>query len=271
MKGASDVATRLMWNCKFSSGKNCSQTLAFARILHLYAIAVHRQIQFGTIREDLDSFASLAILRKNRNHAWPFRKSIIRICQWLEKEIQNEQNCENLPTVPSHQLVKTPPRRTGVSNPRRAFVETRNALSTLGTPSKGRPVFPKSRKEKTVDHQKRLDECPGCLYEIAKKEGQKDVRKDCVVCGAKTKYLCMICRLPYCFTSRDERIKKAIEKKEKGVEFLDGCRPASRVKMVTAAGSEWLFENSCFHIRHQKMLDDVAKKYGAGIKRAPGV
>ena len=185
----------------------------------------------------------------------------------MEKEV-NKECGENLPP-PAKKLrfLPTPPKRTGPDNPQRPFIKKRNVYSTNGTPSKGRPILPKAQSNASIEHQKRLEECPGCLYEASKPEGKKDVRKDCIVCGAKTRFMCSICRLPFCFYNRDERIKSAIERGDKRVSFLGGVRPASKISFTTSEGKTMTVENSCFHMRHQKMLDKVSKQFGAGYKQ----
>ena len=117
-----------------------------------------------------------------------------------------------------------------------------------------------------MSHQALVDECPGCLFPIAK-EGGKDVRRICSVCGSKTASICSLCRLPFCSVNRDEKIKKAIEKSAPSVAFMKGKRPAAFIEIVTTEGKKLKVENTCFHMRHQKKMDEVSKQFGAGYKR----
>ena len=60
MKGASDTATKLFWNCqvKFASYGR-SQTICVGRFLQLFAVAIHRQNHIATAFTDLNQYGSL--------------------------------------------------------------------------------------------------------------------------------------------------------------------------------------------------------------------
>lgn len=62
MKGASDTATKLFWNCQTLLPSPCSQTTVLGRFFHLYGVALHRQIQFATANSNLGAYSSLVHL-----------------------------------------------------------------------------------------------------------------------------------------------------------------------------------------------------------------
>ena len=77
LKGASDTATKLMWNCQIkfaSSGR--SQVVACAKFLQLYSILLHREYQVATAKSNLNVYASLHHFRNTRNKNYPFHKTV---------------------------------------------------------------------------------------------------------------------------------------------------------------------------------------------------
>jgi hypothetical protein len=77
LKGASDTATKLMWNChiKFASSGR-SQLVASAKIFQLYSILLHCEYQVATAKTNLNFYASLHHFRNTRNKKFPFHKTL---------------------------------------------------------------------------------------------------------------------------------------------------------------------------------------------------
>ncbi|OEU09246.1 hypothetical protein FRACYDRAFT_248581 [Fragilariopsis cylindrus CCMP1102] len=237
LKGASDTATKLMWNCQIkfaSSGR--SQVVAFAKFLQLYSILLHREYQIATAKTDLNFYASLHHFRNTRNKNYPFHKTVDRISVWFIKNADDAVAAAAAavpPTPPTTALtvdtggplVRTPPRVQRFSNPRGSpFQEIRNYTTiTGGTPGKGRSKNPTNKTAAYDEDHQRLNTCEGDLY------WTKQIKK-CSICDTNSNYVCLGCKRWYCIKSRDEKFYNMILKSDSRVAFIeDGERPPSEL------------------------------------------
>ncbi|OEU17716.1 hypothetical protein FRACYDRAFT_238144 [Fragilariopsis cylindrus CCMP1102] len=265
LKGASDTATKLMWNCQIkfaSSGR--SQVVAFAKFLQLYSILLHREYQIATAKPDLNFYASLHHFRNTRNKNYPFHKTVDRLSVWFIK------NADDAVAAAAAAVPPTPPTTaltidtTGSNGPllqtptqvqrrnRSSFQEIRNYTTvTGGTPGKGRAKDPKNKTAEWEADQDRLKNCNGVLYYTK--------RNKCCICGVQSNFVCVICKRWYCCKNQDEKINNMILANDSRVAFLGGERPPSELVMngVAADGSTKEFctvENGCFHIHHRQSI-----------------
>ena len=249
MKGASDTATKLFWNCQTLLPSPCSQTTVLGRFFHLFAVALHRQIQFATANPNLDKYPSLFHLRNSRTKDWPYQKVLGYLTEWLVMKATPSNSLQlEMPSSPT-----SPRRRMG--NPRRRYSEALVVDQTHATPKRGRSATPKGVPIEKNAHFERLERCRGNLCETEKIEG-KQVKNRCSVCETKTKYICTGCRQHYCFVNRDEKIKQLISENNPKVAFLGGIRPPATLRYKNKEGKV-LFSvvNSCFHMRHKLKFD----------------
>ncbi|OEU22028.1 hypothetical protein FRACYDRAFT_232182 [Fragilariopsis cylindrus CCMP1102] len=267
LKGASDTATKLMWNCQIkfaSSGR--SQVVASAKFLQLYSILLHREYQVSTAKTNLNVYASLYHFRNSRNKNYPFHKTVDTLSIWFIKQADDAVAAAAAavpPTPPTTALtidttgsngplVQTPPRVQ--RNNRSSFQEIRNYTTvTGGTPCTGRARDPLNKTAEWEADQDRLKNCNGTLYKDTKK------RSKCCICGGNTNHVCIGCKRPYCMVNRDEKICSMILGGDSRVAFLDGERPPSELVMngVAADGSTKEFctvENGCFHMYHRQSI-----------------
>ncbi|OEU14444.1 hypothetical protein FRACYDRAFT_240987 [Fragilariopsis cylindrus CCMP1102] len=267
LKGASDTATKLMWNCQIkfaSSGR--SQVVAFAKFLQLYSILLHREYQIATAKTDLNVYASLHHFRNTRNKNYPFHKTVDRLSVWFIKNADDAVAAAAAavpPTTPpttaltidttgsNGPLLQSPPPRVQRSN-RSSFQAIRNYTTiTGGTPGKGRAIDPKNKTAEWEADQDRLKNCNGVLYYTK--------RNKCCICGVQSNFVCVICKRWYCCKNQDEKINNMILANDSRVAFLGGERPPSELVMngVAADGSTKEFctvENGCFHMHHRQSI-----------------
>ena len=155
-KGASDTATKLMWNCQIkfcSSGR--SQLIATTKFLQLYSIFLHRQHQIANTKDNLNFYASLHHLRNTKNRHQPYHKTLDTLSDLLIKKADNAAASTaavaaaaearagltidtNIEEVPTDGSIQSPP-RVARFNPRSSFGEIRNYTTIMGgTSGKGR-------------------------------------------------------------------------------------------------------------------------------------
>ena len=251
MKGASDTATKLCWNCQIKIPLASSQLVVFARFLHLFSILFHRLHQVSTAKEDLTFYASLFHFRKTRNEAWPFFRSLNVLTTWLieQSKRNNQQESSQLQEdVVRSSLPPTTPPRVARDNPRHPFEEVRNYSKETGaTPRKGVSRFPKHKTEEWQRDADRLNNCPGSVYYVKNQRGR------CNICNKYSGMYCVLCKRFYCFTNRDATIKELIDTKHPSVSFMNGKRPPASLKMCTIAQDGTTketvtVENSCYHM-----------------------
>jgi hypothetical protein len=249
IKGASDTATKLFWNCRvMTSTWGTSQMVALGKYFQLFSVVLHRWWQISTAKTDLNFYASLHHFRNSRNRHWPYRKVLDSLREYLIKQANDAslpvQDIEAVPNVSENDTPSTPP-RTARNNPRNPFAESRNYVSiTGGTPKKGRQRFPKTACPEWKADQHRLSICKGQIFKLADEKHQK-----CFICNTKTTYVCLGCKRFYCFVkSRDNKIADMIRNENKGVEFLDGVRPPAQLDIAGYCS----VVNSCYHIQHAK-------------------
>jgi hypothetical protein len=263
LKGASDTATKLMWNCQIkfaSSGR--SQVVATAKFLQLFSILFHREYQVATAKTDLNFYASLHHFRntKNRNH--PFHKTLDCLSVWLIKNADDDVAAVVAATAPppsttliidiSGPLVHTPP-RVARSNPRSSFQEIRNYTTfTGGTPGKGRARDPTNKTSAWEEDQDRLKHCNGILF-FTQQRGK------CCICGGNTNMVCIGCKRCYCIKNHDEKLKKMISDSNDKVDFMDGERPPSELVINGVASDRTtrefcVVDNGCYHIVHREAI-----------------
>jgi hypothetical protein len=164
LKGASDTATKLMWNCQIkfaSSGR--SQLVASAKFFQLYSILLHREYHVATSKPDLNFYASLHHFRNTKNRSIPFHKTLDTLSVWLIKNADDavavaaaaappHPNTTIL-TINTGPLVHTPT-RVARSNPQNSFQKIRNYTTiTGGTPCTGRAKNPKNKTAEWEEDQ----------------------------------------------------------------------------------------------------------------------
>jgi hypothetical protein len=262
LKGASDTATKLMWNCqiKFASGGR-SQLVASSKFFQLYSILLHREYQVATAKADLNFYASLHHFRntKNRNH--PFHKTVDSLSVWLIKqadaavaELAAAAAASTITTltINTNHLVHTPP-RVARSNPRSSFQEVRNYTTiTGGTPGKGRAKNPTNKTSAWEEDQHRLRNCKGVLYYTT-------TRNRCCICGGNTNMVCIGCKRWYCCKNQDQKLTKLVADTDSRVAFMDGERPPSTLAVNGVADDGrtkefCIVDNGCFHIVHRQSI-----------------
>ena len=269
LKGASDTATKLFWNCqvKFASfGK--SQTICIGRFLQLYAVCIHRQNHVATAKDDLNKYGSLVHFRNSRNRHWPFYKTVDMISKWFIAQA-DKADCGNTrdDNPPVEIPLCTTPQRTKRDNPPRAFEEDRTYTTVCGaTPGRGNPKFPRNKTANWQKDQDRFHNCAGNHYRIA--AGKPSL---CYLCGTKTSHVCVGCKRYFCNVNRYQKIHRLIIENKPVVGFLNGiCPPATlNIKAVLDDGKRSNFctvENSCFHICHKAA---VSKAVATTMSRSP--
>jgi hypothetical protein len=267
LKGASDTATKLMWNCQIkfaSSGR--SQVVATAKFFQLYSILLHREYQVATAKPNLNFYASLHHFRNTRNRNYPFHKTLDTLSVWFIKNADDAVAVVVAATAPpptttlvidttesSGPLVQTPP-RVARSNPRSSFQEIRNYTTmTGGTPGKGRAKDPTNKTAAYEEDLQRLHTCEGCLFYT------NQIRK-CFICNTNTNGVCVGCKRWYCIKNRDEKLMKLITDTDSKVEFMTGDRPPSELVIhgVAADGTTTskfcVVDNGCYHIWHRQSI-----------------
>jgi hypothetical protein len=266
LKGASDTATKLMWNCQIkfaSSGR--SQLVASAKFFQLYSIILHREYQVATSKTDLNFYASLHHFRNTRNQNYPFHKTLDTLSVWFIKNADDAVAVAAAAaaapppppppvlTINTGPLVCTPP-RIARSNPRSSFQEIRNYTTiTGGTPGKGRAKNPKNKTSEWEEDQNRLQNCNGILYYTKQ-------RNKCCICGGNSNMVCVGCKRWYCCKNQDEKLKDMITNSNDRVAFMDGERPPSELVMngVAADGITTakfcVVDNGCFHMWHRQSI-----------------
>jgi hypothetical protein len=266
LKGASDTATKLMWNCQIkfaSSGR--SQLVASAKFLQLYSILLHREYQVATAKTNLNFYASLHHFRNTRNQNYPFHKTVDTLSVWFIKQADDvaatAAAAAEPPTPPQTTAltintsapVRTPPRVERFSNPRGSpFKEIRNySTITGGTPGKGRSKNPTNKTAAYDEDHQRLNTCEGSLYFT-------EQIKKCSICDTNSNYVCIGCKRWYCIKNRDDKFYKMILKSDSRVAFIeDGERPPSKLVIhgVANDGSTKEFctvDNGCYHMWHRQ-------------------
>ena len=256
MKGASDTATKLFWNCqvKFASYGR-SQTICIGRFIQLYAVCIHRQNHVATAKTDLNRYGSLVHFRNSRNRHWPFHKTVNGIALWLIKagDELDRENTNHMNDVPD--IVPRTPPRVARDNPTRPFVEDRAYATACGaTPGRGKLKFPRNKTLQWQEDQRRLHNCVGNLFHVGGKK-----RNPCYLCNTNTSFMCLGCKRFYCCVNRYEKIHRLILKDDAVVGFLNGvCPPAAlNIKAISNDGTASDFstvENSCYHICHKKAV-----------------
>jgi hypothetical protein len=261
LKGASDTATKLMWNCQIkfaSSGR--SQVVATAKFFQLYSILLHREFQVATAKPNLNFYASLHHFRNTRNKNYPFHKTLDTLSVWF---IKNADDAAAAPTTTttttltvdiecSGTLIRTPPRVVR-SNPRAPFEEIRNYTTiTGGTPMKGRSKNPANKTASYEEDHQRLHTCEGILFFT------NQVRK-CCICNTNTNLVCIGCKRWYCIRNRDEKIKNMITNNGLAVGFLNGERPPSTLAINGVAANDTtstfcVVDNGCYHMQHKQSI-----------------
>jgi hypothetical protein len=267
LKGASDTATKLMWNCQIkfaSSGR--SQVVATAKFFQLYSILLHREYQVATAKPNLNFYASLYHFRNTRNKNYPFHKTLDTLSVWFIKNADDAAAAAvvaaaaaTAPVITTltintidGPLVHTPP-RVARSNPRSSFQEIRNYTTlTGGTPGKGRARDPTNKTSAWEEDQDRLKHCNGILF-FTQQRGK------CCICGGNTNMVCIGCKRCYCIKNHDEKLKKMITDTDSRVEFMTGDRPPSELVIhgVAANGTTKEFctvDNGCYHIWHRASI-----------------
>jgi hypothetical protein len=272
LKGASDTATKLMWNCQIkfaSSGR--SQVIAAAKFFQLYSILLHREYQVATAKADLNFYASLHHFRNTKNRILPFHKTLDTLSVWLIKKADDAADVAAVATaaaamtttattttaltidINNGPLVHTPP-RVARSNPRSSFQEVRNYTTiTGGTPCTGRARNPKNRTAEWEEDQDRLKKCNGILFHTK-------TRGKCCICRGNTNMLCVGCKRWYCMVNRDEKLKQMITDSNDRVEFMNGERPPSELVIhgVAADGTTTAkfctVDNGCYHMWHRQSI-----------------
>jgi hypothetical protein len=260
LKGASDTATKLMWNCQIkfaSSGR--SQLVASAKFFQLYSILLHREYQVATSKPDLNFYASLHHFRNTRNKNYPFHKTLDTLSVWFIKNADDAAAAAAAPTtttltidIEDGPLVRTPP-RVARSNPRSSFHEIRNYTTfTGGTPGKGRARDPTNKTSAWEEDQDRLKHCNGILF-FTQQRGK------CCICGGNTNMVCIGCKRCYCIKNHDEKLKKMISDSNDIVDFMDGERPPSELVINGVASDRTtrefcVVDNGCYHIVHREAI-----------------
>jgi hypothetical protein len=264
LKGASDTATKLMWNCQIKFGSSGrSQVVACAKFFQLYSILLHREHQVATSKTNLNSYASLHHFRNTRNKNYPFHKTLNTLSVWLIKQADDTVAATTAPPPPTTTtaltvdtggpLVRTPPRVQRFSNPRGSpFQEIRNYTTlTGGTPGKGRSKNPTNKTAAYDEDHQRLNTCEGMLYFT------KQIKK-CSICDTNSNYVCVGCKRWYCIKNRDTKFYNMILKSDSRVAFIeDGERPPSELVIhgVANDGSTQEFctvDNGCYHMWHRQ-------------------
>jgi len=271
LKGASDTATKLFWNCQSKlASYGRSQTVCISRFLQLYSVCIHRQNHVATAKTNLNKYGSLVHFRNTRNRHLPFHKTVNGIAVWLIKQADEcNANRINENTNPSNASSRNAPlctpERVARSNPSRAFQEDRIYATVCGaTPGRGKPKFPTNKTPAWEEDQRRLHNCNGNIF---KAEG----RNPCYLCDTKTNFHCTGCKRWYCLVSRHKKIHDLIVEDRKVVRFLNGICPPSTfdIKALAADGTTSSFievENSCYHICHK---DAISKGGAATLLRSP--
>ena len=273
LKGASDTATKLFWNCQSKlASYGRSQTICISRFLQLYAVCIHRQNHVATAKTNLNKYGSLVHFRNTRNRHFPFHKTVTGIAVWL---IQQADECNdnriNENTNPSNASSRnaqlcTPP-RVARDNPARAFLEARIYTTACGaTPGRDKPKFPTNKTPAWEEDQRRLHNCTGNLFRIDGNE-----RNPCYLCNTKTSFLCIGCKRWYCLKNQHKKIHDLLLRKQDVVGFLNEVCPPSHfdIKALAADGTTSSFikvENSCYHICHKKA---ISKGGAATLLRRP--
>jgi hypothetical protein len=262
LKGASDTATKLMWNCQIkfaSSGR--SQVVASAKFFQLYSILLHREHQVATAKPNLNFYASLHHFRNTRNKNYPFHKTLDTLSVWLIKNADDAVAVVVAATAPppttalaidTDPLLRTPP-RVARSNPRSSFQEIRNYTTmTGGTPGKGRARDPTNKSAAYEEDQHRLQNCQGLLF-------YTKTRNKCCICNTNTHMLCIGCKRWYCCVNRDDKLMKLITDTDSRVAFMDGERPPSELVIHGVAADSTTNEfctvdNGCYHMWHRQSI-----------------
>jgi hypothetical protein len=266
LKGASDTATKLMWNCQIkfaSSGR--SQVVATAKFFQLYSILLHREYQVATAKADLNLYASLHHFRNTRNKNYPFHKTLDTLSVWLIKNADDAVAVVVAATSPppptttltintgDDPLVRTPP-RVARSNPRSSFQEIRNYTTiTGGTPRKGRARDPTNKSAAYEEDQDRKQMCKGILFYTKQ-------RRKCCICDGNTNMVCVGCKRWYCCKNQDQKLTKLVTDTDSRVAFMGGDRPPSELVIhgVAADGTTTsqfcTVDNGCYHMWHRQSI-----------------
>jgi hypothetical protein len=263
LKGASDTATKLMWNCQIkfaSSGR--SQLVAAAKFFQLYSILLHREYQVATAKPNLNFYVSLHHFRNTRNKNYPFHKTLDTLSVWFIKQADEVVAAASAAAPPptttliidttesSGHLVRTPP-RVARSNPRSSFQEIRNYTTmTGGTPGKGRARDPSNKSAEWEHDQDRKQMCKGILFYTKQ-------RRKCCICDGNTNMVCVGCKRWYCCVNRDDKLMKLITDTDSRVEFMNGDRPPSELDIRgvavdgTTTSKFCVVDNGCYHMWHR--------------------
>ena len=75
-KGGGDTITKLIDSNEENLGIRTPQTIATSRILMLYGVAYHRELQMLTAKDDVDCYDNLFDFRSACNTRWSFHQSL---------------------------------------------------------------------------------------------------------------------------------------------------------------------------------------------------
>ena len=255
-KGGSDSVTKMVDNC-FLKPPLChanNETVAVARCISNMFSASHKLNQI--VRSDLNrqSLPSPEHYRNNNSHRLTFEHYLLLMHQKFKSEVDTAATKNYSASRKNNKDVRARPRRA-------TFMKT-NAIPqhcdlvpqpTYQTPCRNKKKqIEEGRVPKVI--KERFEKCTGHLVEMVsqdekkdkdkfaeyRREGKKltiDCRRECVLCGAKTKFYCLKCRSHFCFTTTKKDFCYYNEKKS--VE--ENAREITKV-----------FKNSCFHQKHAR-------------------
>ena len=269
-KGGGDTITKLIDSNEENLGIRTPQTIATSRILMLYGVAYHRELQMLTAKDDVDCYDNLYDFRNACNTRSSFHQSLryLRDLFLIEAEKAARES-----ELISYNEVRQRARATLLppATPNRSHIITRRAPVSRTVPIAPTPSYggtPKRGRSSQLEsnlcriHSLRASECLGLYSGVKKKSTDKHVRKkdllqgSCALCKMATFNYCFGCRRYLCYDrDRSDKTHKAPSFKMKTLQMDGHGKP----KLTITGDPIYLTEygvRSCHQITHEMAWDN---------------
>ena len=237
VKGGSDTTTKLMDLCTLYLPHTNCETVASARLIMLLFVVIHRLIQAFSGQEDLNTYPSLFVFRRNASKRFSFHKTLLTcfdvFCnemKRMEKEADKE-NCSNTQEqaqAPQHRQPNL--HRFGGVIPEQ--VKFAPALQTT-TPKK--VTLKVQSGDAPTPLKDMVFHCTGMPMKSHEMNNNIRFQQRCDYCSRKTSWFCAGCKRWLCMERRSTK---------------DNSRD---MKLYSHKVKDKLhfFHKQCFHIFHE--------------------
>ena len=256
-KGGSDTITKLVDDCVLKPPRCHTnfESVATSRCISNLCAAIFKLYHIITAKPDLAaSYPSLSHYRNAASSRLSFKCFLRMLYQIFKRELNGGERDEGESSSNQEE-----------QGPMRGGLRSRQFQGTVPSPMQfaPKPTFktPKKARKKMINKGdvdkniiQRMKECTGFPYEVFCQQTQqtktKDPRQACYLCGAKTKWQCINCRLYFCLTTKDKKHQPAQYYITNEKENTDCNREdVSRI-----------YGKSCFHVAHEEAIQTKLRK-----------